>query len=82
MSALAPKRRLLLASDNQEQSRELERILQSVSEVHTVSTSELPDVPTDQISGIALLDQLLKPMQAKLCVCVEIVLSKEAVDEL
>jgi len=48
------KRRLLLASDNQEQSRELERILQSVSEVHTVSTSELPDAPADQISGIVV----------------------------
>src|SRR6204780_612588 len=54
MSALAPKRRLLLASDNQEQSRELERILQSVSEVHTVSTSELPDAPADQISGVVV----------------------------
>src|SRR6201995_4894883 len=51
MSAQAQKRRLLLASDNQEQSRELERILQSVSEVHTVSTSDMPDAPADRISG-------------------------------
>lgn len=54
MSAQASKRRLLLASDNQEQSRELERILQSVSEVHTVSTSEMPDAPADQISGVVV----------------------------
>src|ERR1700759_4065544 len=54
MSAQAQKRRLLLASDNQEQSRELERILQSVSEVHTVSTSEIPDTPSTQISGIVV----------------------------
>jgi putative nucleotidyltransferase with HDIG domain len=54
MSAQAQKRRLLLASDNQEQSRELERILQSVSEVHTVSTSEIPDAPAEQISGIVV----------------------------
>jgi putative nucleotidyltransferase with HDIG domain len=56
MSAQADssKRRLLLASDDHDQSRELERILQSVSEVHTVSTSELPDAPADQISGIVV----------------------------
>jgi putative nucleotidyltransferase with HDIG domain len=56
MSAQASpsKRRLLLASDNHEQSRDLERILQSVSEVDTVSTSELPDTPADQISGIVI----------------------------
>jgi putative nucleotidyltransferase with HDIG domain len=56
MSAQASpsKRRLLLASDNQDQSRELERILRSVSEVDTVSTSDLPDAPADQISGIVV----------------------------
>src|ERR1700728_4521178 len=48
------KRRLLLASDNHDKSRELERILQSVSEVHTLSTSDLPDAPADQISGIVV----------------------------
>jgi HD-GYP domain-containing protein (c-di-GMP phosphodiesterase class II) len=50
----ASKRRLLLASDNTDQSQELARILQSVSEVHTVSTSDLPDTPADQISGIVV----------------------------
>src|SRR5271156_2639204 len=52
--ANSTKRRLLLASDNHDKSRELERILQSVSEVHTVSTSDLPDAPADQISGIVV----------------------------
>ena len=41
------KRRLLLASENFDKSRELEQILQSVGEVETVSTSELPESPTD-----------------------------------
>jgi HD-GYP domain-containing protein (c-di-GMP phosphodiesterase class II) len=50
----ASKRRLLLASDNTDQSHELARILQSVSEVDTVSTSDLPDTPADQISGIVV----------------------------
>jgi putative nucleotidyltransferase with HDIG domain len=48
------KRRLLLASDNTDQSQELANILQSVSEVDTVSTSELPDTPADHISGIVV----------------------------
>src|SRR3984885_14389292 len=52
--ATSTKRRLLLASDNLDQSRELERILQSVSEVRTLSTSEIPDAPADQISGIVV----------------------------
>jgi putative nucleotidyltransferase with HDIG domain len=56
MSAQAnsTKRRLMLASDDHDKSRELERILQSVGEVHTVSTSELPDAPADRISGIVV----------------------------
>lgn len=54
MSAQTPTRQLLLASDNQDQSRELERILQSVSEVHSISTSDIPDAPADQISGIVV----------------------------
>src|ERR1700732_5032816 len=50
----ASRRRLLLASDNTDQSQELARILRSVSEVDTVSTSDLPDAPADQISGIVV----------------------------
>jgi putative nucleotidyltransferase with HDIG domain len=53
MSAQAPMRRLLLASDDQEQSRELERILRSVSEVHAVSTSDIPEA-ADRISGVVV----------------------------
>src|ERR1700757_574853 len=49
----SPKRRLLLASDNCDKSRELEKILQSVGEVETVSTSELPESPAD-FSGIVV----------------------------
>jgi putative nucleotidyltransferase with HDIG domain len=48
------KRRLLLASDNTDQSQELASILKSVSEVDTVSTSDLPDAPADHISGIVV----------------------------
>src|SRR5579864_3034923 len=52
--ATPSKRRLLLASDNPDNSRELEDILQSVGEVNTVSTSELPDAPAEQISGVVV----------------------------
>src|SRR5579872_2111415 len=52
--ATPSKRRLLLASDNPDHSRELENILQSVSEVNTVSTSDLPDTPAEQISGVVV----------------------------
>jgi HD-GYP domain-containing protein (c-di-GMP phosphodiesterase class II) len=48
------KRHLLLASDDTDQSQELANILQSVSEVDTVSTSNLPDTPGDHISGIVV----------------------------
>jgi putative nucleotidyltransferase with HDIG domain len=56
MSAQAnpSKRRLLLASDNDDHSRELQSILQTVGEVDTVSTSDLPDTPADHISGIVV----------------------------
>jgi putative nucleotidyltransferase with HDIG domain len=58
MNALArktsTKRRLLLASDRSDQSRELANVLQSVSEVDTISTSELPDEPAAGLSGIVV----------------------------
>src|ERR1700738_1486135 len=58
MTALAhqtsPKRRLLLASDRSDQSSELASILQSVGEVDTISTSEIPDVPAGHFSGIVV----------------------------
>jgi putative nucleotidyltransferase with HDIG domain len=58
MSALAnktsTKRRLLLASDRSDQSSELASILQAVSEVDMISTSDIPDVPARNLSGIVV----------------------------
>jgi putative nucleotidyltransferase with HDIG domain len=58
MSALAnktsTKRRLLLASDRSDQSSELASILQSVSEVDTIATSDIPEVPARNLSGIVV----------------------------
>jgi putative nucleotidyltransferase with HDIG domain len=58
MSALAnktsTKRRLLLASDRSDQSSELASILQSVSEVDTISTADIPEVPAGNLSGIVV----------------------------
>lgn len=57
MTALAhssSKRRLLLASDRSDQSSELASILQTVGEVDTVSTSDIPDVPASHLSGIVV----------------------------
>jgi len=48
------KRRLLLASDRSDQSGELASILQSVGEVDTISTSDIPDVPAGHFSGIVV----------------------------
>jgi len=55
------KRRLLLASDRSDQSSELAGILQSVSEVDTISTSEIPDDPADHFSGIVVDINLRSP---------------------
>jgi putative nucleotidyltransferase with HDIG domain len=49
-----PKRRLLLASDRSDQSVELAGILQSVGEVDTIATSEIPEVPAADFSGIVV----------------------------
>src|SRR4051795_1975684 len=48
------KRRLLLASDRSDQSIELAGILQSVGEVDTIATSEIPDSPAHDLSGIVV----------------------------
>src|SRR4030088_1261405 len=55
------KRRLLLASDRSDQSSELADILQSVGEVDTISTSDIPDDPADHISGIVVDINLRSP---------------------
>ncbi len=49
-----PKRRLLLASDRGDHSRELVRILQSVGEVDTIPTVDIPDVPPGHFAGIVV----------------------------
>ena len=58
MTALAnktsTKRRLLLASDRSDQSSELADILQSVSDVDTISTEEIPEKPDRDLSGIVV----------------------------
>src|SRR5580700_10170870 len=48
------RRRLLLASDRSDRSSELAGILQSVSEVDTISTSDIPDAPAGHVSGIVV----------------------------
>jgi putative nucleotidyltransferase with HDIG domain len=55
------KRRLLLASDRSDQSSELADILQSVGEVDSISTSDIPDDPADHISGIVVDINLRSP---------------------
>jgi putative nucleotidyltransferase with HDIG domain len=58
MTALAnqtsPRRRLLLASDRSDLSVELASILQSVGEVETISTADIPDAPAPHFSGIVV----------------------------
>src|SRR5271154_239307 len=49
-----PKRRLLLASDHIDKSSELADILRSVGEVDMISTSDIPAVPADHLSGIVV----------------------------
>ena len=48
------KRRLLLASDRNDQSSELASILKSVGEVDTISTLEIPEAPAGDLSGIVV----------------------------
>ncbi len=55
------KRRLLLASDRSDQSSELASILQSVGEVDTIPTSEIPDAPAGHFSGIVVDINLRSP---------------------
>ena len=70
MTALAnqpsSKRRLLLASDRSDQSRDLASILQSVGEVDTISTSEIPSAPADHVSGIVVDINLRSPESVQL----------------
>ena len=53
-SPSSSKRWLLLASDRSDQSSELANILQSLGEVDTISTSDIPDAPAGHFSGIVV----------------------------
>ena len=55
------KRRLLLASDRSDRSSELAGILQSVGEVDTISTSDIPEAPAGHFSGIVVDINLRSP---------------------
>src|SRR5713101_1799630 len=57
----SPKRRLLLASDRGDQSSELADILQSVGEVDTIATSDIPGAPAGDLSGIVVDINLRSP---------------------
>src|SRR5882757_2055836 len=48
------RRRLLLASDRVDQSRELAGILQSVGEVELIATTDLPETPSENLSGVVV----------------------------
>jgi putative nucleotidyltransferase with HDIG domain len=60
------KRRLLLASDRIDQSSELASILQSVGEVDTIATSNIPEDPPDHFSGIVVDINLRSPESVQL----------------
>jgi putative nucleotidyltransferase with HDIG domain len=60
------KRRLLLASDRSDHSSELANILQSVGEVDTVLTSEIPAAPAGDLSGIVVDINLRSPESVQL----------------
>src|SRR6266480_8161522 len=57
----SPNRRLLLASDRGDQNSELADILQSVGEVDTIATSDIPDAPARDLSGIVVDINLRSP---------------------
>ncbi|WOH81649.1 HD domain-containing phosphohydrolase [Bradyrhizobium sp. BEA-2-5] len=70
MTALAnnqtSKRRLLLASDRSDQSNELASILRSVGEVDTVPTSDIPEQPGRDLSGLVVDINLRSPEAVQL----------------
>jgi putative nucleotidyltransferase with HDIG domain len=60
------RRRLLLASDRSDQSSELAGILQSVGDVDTISTSDIPEKPSADVSGIVVDINLRSPESVQL----------------
>jgi putative nucleotidyltransferase with HDIG domain len=59
------KPRLLLASDRSDQSSELAGILQSVGEVDTIPTSDIPEIPAGDFSGIVVDINLRSPVSVQ-----------------
>jgi len=59
------KRRLLLASDRSDQSRELASILQTIGQVDTVATSDIPAAP-GTLSGVVVDINLRSPESVQL----------------
>src|SRR6266481_5188570 len=57
----SPRRRLLLASDRGYHSSELADILETVGEVDTISTSDIPEAPAGNFSGIVVDIDLRSP---------------------
>src|SRR5258705_5220570 len=57
----SPKRRLLLASDRSDHSSELADILQSVGEVDSIATSDIPVAPAGDLSVIVADINLRSP---------------------
>jgi putative nucleotidyltransferase with HDIG domain len=55
------KRRLLLASDRTDQSIELAGILSNVAEVEIISTADIPETPSRNLSGIVVDINLRSP---------------------
>jgi putative nucleotidyltransferase with HDIG domain len=53
-NASPSRRRLLLASDRNDQSSELASILKTVGDVDTIAMSEIPDAPAGHVSGIVV----------------------------
>lgn len=63
---ISSRRRLLLASGRSDQSSELAGILQSVGEVDTIATSDIPEVPAAEFSGIVVDINLRSPESVQL----------------
>src|SRR3954465_8085140 len=57
----AAKRRLLLASDRSDESTELASILKAVGDVATVTTQEIPEQPSRDLSGLVVDINLRSP---------------------
>ena len=57
----AAKRRLLLASDRSDASTELASILKAVGDVSTVTTQEIPEQPSRELSGLVVDINLRSP---------------------